>query len=266
VIAPGGGADDIRTTAAVDHREVVMLAARRTILRALFVAVIAGLALAGTAGAAATGPQVQIAPADQAWAQSILLGTADLGAGWSALSNGGGDAGDASASMLCPGFNPDESDLVVTGGSGSPNFMRRDGAVVSSAATVWQTPEHAQADWDRMVQPQLLDCLGSAVTAGSTKKLRIVIRGKGQRQFPGVATRTTAYRLALSFRTSRKVKGKLKKIAVPATFDLVLLGNGRATGVLIFVFVNAKPISASYEQTVAGLMAQRLAKDPSATS
>ena len=72
--------------------------------------------------------------------------------------------------------------------------------------------------------------------------------------------------LGLSFRTSRRVKGKLKKIAVPATFDLVLLGNGRATGMLIFVFVNAKRISAAYEQTVAGLMAQRLAKDPAASS
>jgi hypothetical protein len=241
-----------------------MLAARRTILRALVTAAVAALALAGTAGAAATDPQVQIAPADQAWAESILLSSADLGTGWSALSGGGGQAGDASASNLCPGFTPNESDLVVTGGSGSPDFMRSDGAVVSSAATVWQTPEHAQADWDRMVQPQLLSCLASAIAAGSTKKLKIVIRSKGQLEFPGVASRTAAYRVGLSFRASRKVKGKLKKIAVPATFDLVLLGNGRATGMLLFVFVNAKPITASTEQSVAQLMAQRLAKDPSA--
>ena len=241
-----------------------MLAARRTILRALVTAAVAALALAGTAGAAATDPQVQIAPADQAWAESILLSSADLGTGWSALSGGGGQAGDASASNLCPGFTPNESDLVVTGGSGSPDFMRSDGAVVSSAATVWQTPEHAQADWDRMVQPQLLSCLASAIAAGSTKKLKIVIRSKGQLEFPDVASRTAAYRVRLSFHASRKVKGKLKKIAVPATFDLVLLGNGRATGMLLFVFVNAKPITASTEQSVAQLMAQRLARDPSA--
>jgi hypothetical protein len=239
-----------------------MLAARRTLFRALVAAVVTGLALAGTAGAAATDPQVQISPADQAWAESILLSTSDLGKGWSALSDAGGQAGDASASMLCPGFSPNESTLVVTGGSGSPDFMRSDGAVVSSAATVWQTPDHAQADWDGLVQPQLLNCLASAVAAGSTKKLKIVIRSKGQLQFPAVASRTAAYRLGLSFRTSRKVKGKLKKLAVPATFDLVLLGNGRATGMLIFVFVDAKPISATTEQSVAGLMAERLAKDP----
>jgi hypothetical protein len=243
-----------------------MLAARRTLLRAFVAAAVAGLALAGTAGAAATDPQVQIAPADQAWAESILLGSSDLGTGWSALSGGGNQADDATASTLCAGFTPDESSLVVTGGSGSPDFMRSDGAVVSSAATVWQTADHAQTDWNALAQPQLLDCLASAVAAGSTKKLKIVIRSKGQRQFPAVASRTAAYRLGLSFRTSRKVNGKLKKIAVPATFDLVLLGNGRATGMLIFVFVNAKPITAGTEQSVAGLMAQRLAKDPAATS
>src|SRR5689334_20052899 len=119
-----------------------MLAARRTILRAFVAAAVAGLALAGTAGAAATEPQVQIAPADQAWAESILLGSSDLGTGWAALSGGGNQANGATASTLCAGFTPDESSLVVTGGSGSPDFMRSDGAVVSSAATVWQTADH----------------------------------------------------------------------------------------------------------------------------
>jgi hypothetical protein len=243
-----------------------MLAARtaRTItFRALLFAVFAALTLAGTAGAASTDPQVQIAAADQAWAESMLLTAGDLGGGWNALAAaGGGEAGDGSAAALCPGFNLNESDLVVTGGSASPNFMRGDGAVASSAATVWQTPEQAQADWDRLVQPPLLDCLGSAISAGSTKKVKIVVRSKRVLPFPGVAPRTAAYRLALSLKTSLKVTGKLKKVSLPATFDFVLLGNGRATGLLFFISFNAKPLSDGYKQSLALLMGQRMATDP----
>ena len=184
-----------------------MLAARRTALRIVLATLVALLALAGTAGAASTDPQVQLADADQIWAQ---------------------------------------------------NF------VASSGSTVWQTPEHAQADWDRMAQPQLLSCLSSALSAGSTKQLRIVIRAKKQLPFASVAPRTAAYRIAFAFQLSRKVKRKLKKTSLPATFDLVLVGNGRATGLLIFVALS-KPLTATYEQSVAQLVAQRLAKDPAAT-
>jgi hypothetical protein len=239
-----------------------MLAAR--FFRRTLVAVLALLAIAGTAGAASTDPQVQIAAADQAWAESVQLTTRDLGPGWSAASGGGGDAGDATGSGLCPGFSPNEADLVLTGGSSSPNFIRNDGAVASSAATVWQSAEHAQADWDRMVQPGLLSCLASAFSAGSTKKLRIVVRSKQQVPFPAVAPRTTAYRLGLVFQVSRKVRGKMHKTSVSARFDLVLLGNGRATGMLFFVAFNARPLTDAYKQSLAQLLAQRLATDPAA--
>ena len=243
-----------------------MLAARRTALRTLLVTLVALLALAGTAGAAATGPQVQLADADQAWAQSVLLATSDLGPGWRSLS--GSDESEptaATASALCPGFNPSEADLVLTGGSSSGGFARGENFVASSGSTVWQTPEHAQADWDRLAQPQLLSCLSAALSAGSTKQLKIVIRSKKQLPFDSVAPRTAAYRIAFAFQMSRKVKGKVRKTSLPATIDLVLVGNGRATSLLIFVALS-KPLTATFEQSVAQLVAQRLAKDPTASS
>ena len=244
-----------------------MLAARtvRNSVRALLAAGIAALAVAGTAGAAATEPQLQIAQADQAWAESILLTPTDLGPGWQSVSEGGeGQATDATASALCPGFNPNESDLVLTGGSSSGGYARGDNFVATSGSTVWQTAEHAQADWDRLVQPQLLSCMASAIAAGSTKKLKIVVRSKQQLPFASVAPRTAAYRIAFAFQMSRKIKGKVKKTSLPATFDLVLFGSGRATGVLFFVALGTKPLSSSYEQSVAQLMAQRAARDPAA--
>lgn len=240
-----------------------MLAARSA--RRLLVAVLGLLVLAGTAAAASTDPQVQIAAADQAWAESVQLTARDLGPGWSPASEGGGEAGDATGAQLCPGFAPNESDLVLTGGSASPNFVRSDGAVASSAATVWQTPDQAQADWDRMVQPALLTCLAKAFAAGSSKSLKIMVKSKQQVTFPSVASRTTAYRLGLVFQVARKVRGKLKRTSVPARFDLVLVGNGRATGMLFVVAFNARPVTDAVELSLADTLAHRLAVDPAAT-
>ena len=242
-----------------------MLAARtaRTSVRAVLAAGLAALTLAGTGGAATTDPQLQIAAADQAWAESLLLTPADLGAGWQSVSEGGeGQATDATASALCPGFNPNESDLVLTGGSSSGGYARGQNFVATSGSTVWQTAEHAQADWERMVQPQLLACMASAIAAGSTTTVKIVIRSKRQLPVAAFAPRAAAYRVAFAFHASRKVKGKVRKTSLRATLDVVLFGGGRATGVLFFVSLGAKPLATEYEQSVVQLMSQRLAKDP----
>jgi hypothetical protein len=246
-----------------------MLATRavRSSVRCLLAVALVALALAGTAGAAATDPQLQLAPADQAWAESILLTPADLGPGWQSASEGGeGSATDGTASALCPGFNPNESDLVLTGGSSSGSFARGGMFVASSGSTVWQTAEHAQADWDRMVQPQLLTCMGAALASGSTKKLKVVVRSKQRLPVASFTARTAAYRVAFTFQLTRKVKGKTKRTSLPATLDLVLFGSGRATALLFFVSLGPKPLSAGYEQSVAQAISQRLGKDPQAAS
>jgi hypothetical protein len=231
--------------------------------RTLIVTALLALVLCGSAVAAATGdPQLEIVAADQAWAESIVLDTPDLGPGWQRFSadGGGGGAGDAA----CPGMNVDESDLVVTGGTASPTFVRNDGAIVVTTAVVWQTAAHAQADWDRYVQPSLLSCLASGISAGSTKKVKIVVTGKRMvSSFPAVAPRTAAFRLTIALKTSVKVRKKLRKISVPATFDFVVLGNGRAMGVLAALSFNAKPLTDTSKQSLALMMAQRMASDPS---
>jgi hypothetical protein len=102
-----------------------------TFARRLVVAALAGLALCAAAVAAtAADPQYQLNQADQAWTGSIILSTQDIGAGWQREGQPGGITGaDSGASPGCS--LPDMSDLVLTGGTYSPDYYRSDGAYVA---------------------------------------------------------------------------------------------------------------------------------------
>jgi hypothetical protein len=50
-----------------------------------------------------------------------------------------------------------------------------------------------------------------------------------------------------------------------ANFDFILFGNGRASGTMIVLSFNPKPLSVAYEQSLAEKMAARMASDPAAT-
>src|SRR5438034_6316946 len=130
----------------------------------------------GIAAAAATDPQIDIDPVDQAWADSIVLTSADLGKGWAIDRTGDVAGGDESSgdSTWCPEGTPSESDLTITGGSASPNFKRKDDSGVSSYAFVWQTQEQAQADWERSskVMPALIDCFASLFQSTATRAVK----------------------------------------------------------------------------------------------
>jgi hypothetical protein len=232
-------------------------------LRRLLLVLVGALALCATAGAAATGdPQYQMVQADQDWADSIVLSTSDMGKDWRQSSNDG--ATDGSGGTACS--SPDESDLIMTGGSSSPDFSRADGAYVSTSAIVWQTADQAQSDWDRNVQAGLLSCLAASAEASSTKKVKIVVAGKKQLTYPSLATRTAAYRMALVFKTSVRTHKKLRKIAVRATYDFIAVGTGRATALMWALSFDRSPLSDFNKQQWAMLMVHRMAVDPSAPS
>ena len=231
------------------------------LVRRLVVVVLGALAFSAAAAAATGDPQYQLNPTDQSWAESITLGSGDLGTDWQQASDGGRSSrstGDPACST------PDESDLIMTGSSASPDFTRSDGAWMSTAAVVWQTPDQAQADWDRNVQPGLLSCLASSLSASSTKRVKIVVTGKRQVAFPAIAgSRSAAYRLSLILKSSVKARGKTRKVALRATFDFIAVGSGRATAMLWTLSLNRQPLSDFNKQQWALLMAQRMTVDPS---
>ena len=225
--------------------------------------VIAVLALALCSAAAAALPaQLQFDETDQAWAKNILMTKTDLDPAWDVMP-GSGEGGDPRDNALCPPeLSPDESDLTITGGNFASLARDDGGAIALSSSTVWQTPEHAQADWDRTVQPALLGCIAMGLQSMSTKKVRVVATKKSTLSFPSVTQRTAAYRVSLTYKTTRKVRGKKRTISVPATYDHVVLSNGRATVQLGFLFFNKVRVSDFAEQRAAASLVRRLLIDP----
>jgi hypothetical protein len=235
------------------------------LVRRLIVVLLGALAFSAAAAAATGDPQYQMNPTDQSWADSILLHTTDFGTDWHQSGTGGSGGGGSNSGSDTACSAPDESDLTMTGNSYSPDFIRNDGAWVGTAAVVWQTPEQAQADWDRNVQPGLLSCLASSLSASSSKQLKIVVTGRQQLTFPAIAGgRSAAYRVSLMLKTSVKARGKTRKISLHATFDFIAVGSGRATAMLSTLSLNRQPLSDFNKQQWALLMAQRMTVDPSA--
>jgi hypothetical protein len=237
-------ADDIRT---VPFRRLAAVA-------------LSALMLCATAAAASGDPQYRPAPADQSWAESILLGANDFGGSWVSLGSGGAMTSTGPQAATCSA--PDESDLVVTGGSYSANFLRYDGASVTTGAVVWQTAEQAQADWDRNLQPAIMGCLAAELQSASTKRVKVLVTGRRQIAWPPLAQRVVAYRLSLLLKATTKSGNKTRKVSIRATSDFVALGSGRATAMLWTVSFNSQPLSDSNKQQYALLMLRRMAADP----
>jgi hypothetical protein len=230
------------------------------LVRRLAAVAFAALAFCAAAAAAGGDPQFQPAPVDQGWADSIVLGPKDVGSGWRSSGLGGSMDGSGASSATCSA--PDESDLVLTGGSYSPDFLRGDGAFVSSSALVWQTPEQAQADWDRNMQPAIMGCLAAGLQESSTKKVKVIVTGRKQLPAPGIAARSAAYRLAIVLKATVTVRKKRRTVSVRATSDFIAVGTGRATAMLWTFSFNDQPLSHFNKQQYALLMVRRMTVDP----
>jgi hypothetical protein len=215
-----------------------------------------------TAAAAATGdPQYQLSPADQAWTGAIVLTAADIGSGWQRSGAPGGITGeDSGASATCS--LPDMSDLVLTGGTYSPDFYRSDGAYVAATAVSWQTPEQAAADWSRSLQPAVMGCLAADLQGESTKQLKVLVTGRRQLAWPTFGERSVAYRISLVLKARVKVRKKWRTVSAKATADFVAVGAGRARAMLWTFAFDAHPLGDFSKQKWAMLMAQRMATPP----
>jgi hypothetical protein len=229
--------------------------ARRLVLVSL-------VALALCAAAAAADPQYQLDPNDQAWTGSIVLNAQDVGAGWKRDGIAGGITGaDSGASGSCS--MPDMSDLILTGGTYSPDFYRNDGAYVAATAVTWQTPEQAAADWSRNLQPAVMGCLAGDIQAESTKQVKIVVTSRRQLAWPTFGERSVAYRMSVVLKARVKVRKKWRNVSAKATADFIAVGAGRARAMLWTFSFDAHPLSDFNKQKWTMLMAQRMSTPPS---
>lgn len=193
--------------------------------RRLAILLTASLVVPALALAAAGDPKKQIAPADQKQAASIVLKRADLGSGWKRIRTP--DSGD---DLKCPGFNPDESDLTLTGESES-EFEHADGiSYVGSSSNVYVSTKDALASWTRSVKAAVARCVAHFFREGVTAEgVKVAIVKQGRMAFPRVAPRTAAFRVLA--RVTATNAGKT--VNVPFAIHLIALGHGRGDAGLI---------------------------------
>jgi hypothetical protein len=177
--------------------------------KSLVAAALASLVCA--AAALADAPSVKITNADQAKAVAALLKTSDLGAGWA----GGAIATSPLTPANCPGFDPKESDLTVTGHADARFTFAAGGVELDQDVQVLATPADVGTDFRRTITPQLGKCLAYQLAhlskvAGATVK-RI--------PFPPTGTVSAVYRALVAVRSGSS-HGTLLS-------DYVFFGEGR---------------------------------------
>lgn len=191
--------------------------------RRLAILLTACLAVPALAFAAAGDPKKQITPTDQKKAASIVLKRADLAAGWKRVRTPDSD-------LKCPGFNPDESDLTLTGESES-EFEDTDRiSYVESSSNVYASIKDALASWARSVKPAVARCVAHFLRQGvAAEGVKVAIVKQGRMAFPRVAPRTAAFRVLA--RVTATDAGKT--VTVPFAIHLIALGQGRGDAGLI---------------------------------
>ncbi len=169
------------------------------------------IGLASTPVALSDAPTVRISNADQAKARGALLRPSDFGAGWS--------GGPIKTTMLsppnCPGFDPKESDLVVTGHADSRYTFKAEGIELDQDVQVLSDAGSVAADFSRSISPGLAKCL-----AYQLGKLPTVVSVQIERRpFRPIGAESAVYRAEIVVRTP---KGKATWLS-----DYVLFGQGR---------------------------------------
>ena len=171
------------------------------------------LALVAAQAVFAESPVTRFTAADQAAAKAVVLKAADLGAGW----KGGAQKASVEGPPACAGWNPKQSDLVITGAAESE--FSAPGAMVSSSVQVYKTTRMIELDWQRTVMaPEVTKCVSRDVAAGLSDGARVV--SMKRMSFPKLATYSARYRLVLE---------DTKAESLRVLIDVVLVGRGRTS-------------------------------------
>jgi hypothetical protein len=222
------------------------LAALRRVLGALLALCIA---VPAVALAADTDPQKKFTAADQARARSILLKRADLAVGWKKVPSS------PDSDVTCPGFNPDESDLTLTG-EGQADFQHAQALLsVGSVSEVFATEAEALKSWTRSDKPATARCLGHFFRQGATdKSTKVRIVSAGRMAFPKLAPRTAAFKVVA--RVTVTQDGRTQ--TVPFTLQLIAFGRGRGDTAMLAISPGAG-IPIADLRTFGNLLVTRLA-------
>jgi hypothetical protein len=178
----------------------------------LLAAALIGLVSTSTALAAIVdAPTVRITSADQAKARTALLRREDLGAGWL----GGPIKTSPLSPPDCPGFDPKESDLVVTGHADARYTNKQAGLELDQDVQVMKDEAAVLTDFSRSISPKLAKCLayqlGRLKNVTAVRVLRL--------PFPPTGAVSAVYRAVIELQTPNG-RGTLLS-------DYVFFGQGR---------------------------------------
>jgi hypothetical protein len=115
-----------------------------------------GLVVAALAAAAdSTDPKTKTTKAGQAAANAAVLKVTDLGPAWS----GGAEKPVSLKIPICPGNQPNDSDLTITGHAESVFTLESSGLQIDSDALVFKTPAQVTKLVARTMGKALMGCL-----------------------------------------------------------------------------------------------------------
>lgn len=207
------------------------------------------IAVPAVALAADTDPKKKITAADQAKARSMVFKGTDFAAGWKKVPPS------PESDLTCPGFDPDESDLTLTG-EAETDFEHTQGLLfVGSASEIFATKEDALKSWTRSDKPATARCIGYFFKQGqTTKTTKVTIVSAGRMAFPKLAPRTTAFKVV----TRLAITNEGKTTTVPMTLQLVAFGQGRGD-TSMFAITPGSGIPTAELRALGKLLAARLA-------
>jgi hypothetical protein len=167
--------------------------------------------LISTAAALGDAPTIRITKADQAKATAALLHRSDVGAGWT----GGAVKASPLTPPKCPGFDPKESDLTVTGHADARFTFAAAGVELDQDVQVLKSASAVLLDFRRTISSKLASCLQLQLTKLSNVKAATVTRVS----FPPTGAVSAVYRAMIDVKHGTQT-GKLIS-------DYVFFGEGR---------------------------------------
>ena len=184
----------------------------------LCVALLGATVVVGSAAAAAGDPEKRdIRPADQAWAARATLHARDIPSGFTASRP---SSNKNNGPLTCPGFEPDLSDLTITGEALSPLFQSPAGTTIFASAEVYKSVHDERAAWRRTARREALRCVARELGSISASGLRVTVTQRLVRVPPRVGER------AISFRIKATITGQ--GLTIPTWIDLLAVARGRA--------------------------------------
>lgn len=207
------------------------------------VAVLVALAVAASAAARNPhDPQEKLNAADNATARSIVIRKADLVGTWKASKPA------PDSDKPCKTFDPDLSDLTITGKADSQDFSRADGVLISSHADVFETAEQLRTGFDRFNKPKIIPCVDAAFREGAKGATVKTLVGR-RAPVPRYGDRTARFQFVWTITQ----KGQ----TVKAFADVYQIAKSR-NSVMVFVFSTPAQVTAAAQRDLVKRVAARL--------